>query len=439
MKLLIVSPRFPPTNAADCHRVRLLIPYLVAAGIAIEVLAVAPECVDANVDPWLESGLPDTVPIHRVKSLGRTRVPGMRNLSARSIVALYREGRRLLSVDSDRFDLVFFSTTEFPLHVLGPLWQKVAGVPCCMDFQDPWVTDYYALRPNVRRPGGSTKYAIASWIHRRLESRVVKRCAGFLAVSPRYLADLVVRYGERASLPPRLVAPFPADPKEFARLQVSSASESDEKRRVIRYVGIGSDYMRVAATIFFSTWHNLEGDTSFGEFKFEAFGTSYSNRSDAEKVFEAIAKKVGLRGNVAEETSRVPYSIALSLLATAHGIVVFGSDDVSYTASKLYPCLLAGPPVLAILQENSPAVAFLRDVGGCDLVTFGDNSDPVEQRQVIQAYFDRVGGRSPRVPILSAEFSRYSAKTQAEQIEIWLRDVVEFACSRSDVVHRNRV
>ena len=38
MKILIVSPHFPPTNAADMQRVRLILRYLKEAGVEAEVL-----------------------------------------------------------------------------------------------------------------------------------------------------------------------------------------------------------------------------------------------------------------------------------------------------------------------------------------------------------------------------------------------------------------
>ena len=39
MRLLLVSPRFPPSSAADSQRLRLLLPHLASAGCKAEVLA----------------------------------------------------------------------------------------------------------------------------------------------------------------------------------------------------------------------------------------------------------------------------------------------------------------------------------------------------------------------------------------------------------------
>ena len=40
MKVLIISPHFPPTNAPDMQRVRMILPYLSESGMTAEVLAV---------------------------------------------------------------------------------------------------------------------------------------------------------------------------------------------------------------------------------------------------------------------------------------------------------------------------------------------------------------------------------------------------------------
>lgn len=201
MRLLIVSPHFPPTNAADMQRVRLILPYLKEAGVEAEVLGVESEQVASPEDPWLVPGLPPDVPIHRVMALGLKwrRVPGLGTLNFRSYGALRRKGDELLR--SGRFDLVYFSTTQFGVHLLGPRWKRRYGVPFVMDYQDPWVSDYYREHPEVTPPGGRLKYAITSWISRRDEPRVLRECSGITSVSDAYLRQLENRYDFLKILP----------------------------------------------------------------------------------------------------------------------------------------------------------------------------------------------------------------------------------------------
>ena len=194
--ILILSPHFPPSNAPDMQRVRLLLPYLREQGWEAEVLAVEPGQVAAPVDSWLTDGLPPDVPVHRVAALGLGwgRIPGLGMLIFRALGALRRTGDAL--VKSGRFNLVYFSTTQFGVHTLGPRWQRRFGVPFVMDYQDPWVNDYYRQHTAAVPPGGRIKYAVADRLNRWAEPRVLRHCAGITSVSgedPRQL-----RSGRRA-------------------------------------------------------------------------------------------------------------------------------------------------------------------------------------------------------------------------------------------------
>src|SRR5207249_2721529 len=93
-RLLIVSPHFPPTNAADMQRVRMVLPHLKETGWDCEVLAVHPQQVAAPCDPWLEECLPANIQVHRVRPLGLRwgTIPGFGALAFRAFRALSSSG-----------------------------------------------------------------------------------------------------------------------------------------------------------------------------------------------------------------------------------------------------------------------------------------------------------------------------------------------------------
>src|SRR6266568_3644445 len=148
-RLLIVSPHFPPTNAADMQRVRMLLPYLGEVGWECEVMAVHPQQVAAPRDPWLETGLSANIRVHRVRALGFGwgKIPGLGSLAFRALPGLRTKGDHILS--ERKFDLVYFSTTQFGVHSLGPRWRQTLATPFVMDYQDPWVNDYYRHHPKM--------------------------------------------------------------------------------------------------------------------------------------------------------------------------------------------------------------------------------------------------------------------------------------------------
>jgi hypothetical protein len=68
-----------------------------------------------------------------------------------------------------------------------------------------------------------------------------------------------------------------------------------------------------------------------------------------------IAESEGVADLVSETPQRIPYLEALGLLRKADTILLIGSDEPHYTASKIFPALLAGRPCLALFHRASSA------------------------------------------------------------------------------------
>ncbi len=65
----------------------------------------------------------------------------------------------------------------------------------------------------------------------------------------------------------------------------------------------------------------------------------------------------------------------MKCLKDAEALIVPGSDDPGYTASKICAYVIANKPMLAIFHEDSSAVSVLRDAGAGTVVTFKDRTD----------------------------------------------------------------
>ena len=426
IRVLAVSPRFAPTNGADTHRLRLLLAYAAAGGWAVEVLAVDSADVVGPVDSWLEEGLPAYVPVHKVRAW-RLRGWGLNGLAQESFWPLYSKGCTLLS--TGRFDLVFFSTTEFALHMLGPMWRQKFGVPFCMDYQDPWVNDYYRYHPEVIPPGGRFKYAIVDHLHRLMERLVVRTCSGYLAVSETYLADLRRRYGATVKNKPMIVKPFPAEPGEVAALRGNAGSDMRVGSSTIwRYIGRGGPDMVKAASAFFEAWGRAVATGTLARMaaSFEAYGTSYAAAGKGEKTFEPLVVGTPLTALVRENPDRLGYSAMLRMLLQSDALVVFGSDDPAYTASKIYPYLLAGKPLLAIFHEDSSVVRLMHDVGGGVCVTFNERTSTAELANAIGLRWFEQNQSQHTVAVDAAAFEPYTAKAQARDVGTWFEQALAY-------------
>ena len=427
LRILAVSPRFAPTNGADTHRLRLLVSHASSAGWKVEVLCVEPSDDIGPTDPWLAKGLPADIAVHRVRALP-LRGWGLRGLAQRSIWPLYRRGSELLA--TGRFDLVFFSTTEFAVHLLGPLWRRRSGVPFCMDYQDPWVADFYRRHPNVVPPGGRMKFMLADRFHRIAERIVAPACSGFLSVSQDYLDDLVVRYGETCRRRPWLVRPFPAEPTEMGRIGAACpdapADSSLTAIQTWRYVGAIAPHMLKSASGFFEAWLAAMdcGLVVEGDIRFQARGTSYARAGSGAKTLAPIMASSRLAPWVEEDPDRLSYSATLAALVQSSALVVFGSDEPAYTASKIYPYLMSGKPVLALFHKRSPVVELIRAVGGAVCVTFDEATASSQLADaILDAWFRRRQYDRP-VPLDRAALRPFTAATQAREIGSWFRSVV---------------
>src|SRR3954467_10454229 len=111
-RVLIISPHFPPVNAADMHRVRQSLPYFRQMGWEPVVITVDEKYVEAySLDHLLGETIPNDIEIHKVKAfdVNKSRKFGLGSLSMRAYYYMLKKGDELLR--SRKFDLVYFSTT----------------------------------------------------------------------------------------------------------------------------------------------------------------------------------------------------------------------------------------------------------------------------------------------------------------------------------------
>lgn len=416
--VLVVSPHFPPINAPDHQRVRMALSHLREFGWEPVVLAVAPEFSDNNRDDSLEETIPEDIEIHRVRALpaGLTRRVGIGNLALRSHPYLRAKGSELLS--SRSFDLIFFSTSLFPVMSLGPVWRKRFGTPYVLDFQDPWLSDYYkdsALTP----PGGKLKYALSNVLGRALEPRVVKEAAHILVVSPAYPELLRARYPDLNGKG-FTVLPFAASETDFDSARASKINHdvfvpNDGFIHWV-YAGVVGAIMEKSLRAFFLALQSrLRSEPALrNSLKIHFVGTDYADAARARKTVEPIAAEFDLAGIVKERTDRLPFLTTLKLLSDADALLIFGSDDPSYSASKLFPYILAHKPLLVVVHEESLVCEIVRKTRAGTLVTFRSDSNPGETATQIERVWFESSSEQPATDW--KEFERYTARSMTKSL-----------------------
>ncbi|WP_263831198.1 glycosyltransferase [Salinibacter sp.] len=431
-RVLVVSPRFPPINAPDVHRVRHSLTHFQANGWQPEVWRVDPNRVERERDPLLAKTLPDDAKVRTVGAFDPdwTRLAGLGSLPLRSLPFYFWHGTRRLARGD--VDLVYFSTTAFPIMVLGRYWKRRFGIPYVIDMQDPWHTDYYVGKPKEEQP---PKFWFSYRLHKYLEPVAMQGVDGIVSVSQGYCDTLQNRY---ANVTPDMceVIPFGATEVDFEVMEDSGVTQPfvdpDNDTIDVVYAGRGGHDMELAARGLFGALRRgrEEQPALFGRVRMHFVGTSYAPTGEGEKTIEPIAEEYGVADAVTEHTDRIPYFQSLRLLRDADHLVVPGSDDPDYTASKLYPYILSRRPVLAAFHENSSVVDILRETEAGTAVTFDGRTDPEDLTQKVLDAWAPMLERLPYSPDTDWEaFQPYTAEAMTQrQVEVFDR-VVSMASS----------
>ena len=377
-RVLMISPHFPPDSSAASHRVRLLAPHLPEAGWEPTVVTLDPSAYEGRLDPGLESLVPRSVRVVRATawSSGATRWAGLGDLGLRAFTGLRHASRSLLA--RERFDALFI--TVYPVYpaLLGPRLKAEFRIPFVLDYQDPWVGEWG--RSVGGGPGGAADWK--SRASRRLgmwlEPRAVAAADALVAVSQGTIDGIVKRVPGAARLPHGVI-PLGFEPTDFESLRLRSPSSTpfDPSDGLVHlcYVGTllptGIDTLHL---LFGALAHARREDPAAARLRLHFFGTSNQSASDRYRVLP-VARESGVADAVTEVPGRLDYLDALSVLTRSSAILLLGSSERHYTASKLYPALLAKRPILALFHEASSVVSILRAAASeptVRVVTYGD-------------------------------------------------------------------
>ena len=358
------------------HRVRQCLPYLERSGWEAEVVAVEPAYIESySIDNLLVKTIPNSIKVHYVKAwnVAKTRKFGLGSLSMRSYFQYQKKGNELLSKGS--FDLVFFTTTAFHVMALGPYWKKKFKIPFVLDIQDPWRNDFYLSKPRAERP---PKFWVAYSIDKYLEARTVPFADAIISVSKGY-CDSFKKWYPHFDISTCAVIPFGAVATDFELMERESPNIGKivfPKSKInIVYIGRGGHDMQFSLRLFFKViYQGLQQHKEiFEKIQCWFIGTSYAMEGRGGKTVEPIAFEEGVAEYVTEITDRIPYFTALFLLKKADILFVPGSVDNSYTASKIFPYILAQRPLLSCFHKRSSIIDILQQSKAGQVVSFGDD------------------------------------------------------------------
>jgi hypothetical protein len=360
------------------QRIRMSLPYFKENGWEAEVITVDEQYYDVQKDPYLLKSLPTHIQIRKVKALSKkwTSKLGLGSLALRSMWFYMKEVNQLLK--KQHFDLIYFSTTEFPICILGTYWKKKFNIPYVIDMQDPWHSDYYQNKPKTERP---KKYWISYRLHQFLEPIAMKNVDGLIAVSQAYIDTLQNRYARLKKVPSKVIT-FGAFEPDFDFVKSNEKLFSSSNQKIIGsfnfvYVGRGGHDMKPALLLLFKALQKglAEIPAIFSKIKLHFIGTSYAPKGEGISTIEPLAYKMGLTNHVNEQTNRISFYQSIYTLLKADVLLIIGSDDPQYTASKIYPYILAERPLLAFFHPESSAAQIIEDCNAGKVVSLIEDSE----------------------------------------------------------------
>lgn len=433
-RVLIVTSSYAPAMIADMHRARHLAWELPKIGWQVEILSPdgsyqQPSCMDEDGAQFFA---PVTVTHYVTGFLSRLfRFLGIGSIGWRALLPMLLAGRKLLR--EREFDLVYFSTTQFPLFLLGPAWKVWLGIPFILDIHDPFFKEDMPL-PVWARP--SLKHSVSRWLARYIESLSVSDATGLVSVSPDYLEALRLRHGSNGPAwlgeDRHAVIPFAVSERDFdvARTTDPRVFVPAEKQPVrIVYVGAGGPIMHRSFQLLCKALAYLrERDPGLLDgVRIELFGTMLGWRNGDPRHLTDIARDQGVADLVSEDPRRVSYRNSVELLMEAEGALVLGVDDLGYMPSKLFGYALSGKPLLAAVRRDSPAYMQFQRVPGLGHVIWFDASDDmpvVEAAREVGSFLHEAAARMnfARRALLDAFSAPAMARRHAMLFEACLAD-----------------
>jgi len=371
-RVVIIGSDFTPSSYPPALRVRFFAQHLAEFGWEPTILTIDPKEYEWEVDKENEHLLPKDLRVIRtpVVPISTTRKLGLGDIGLRSLWHHWRALSKLCR--TEQVDLVLIPVPPYYPAIIGRLAHLYYKVPYVVDFIDPWVTLNYWNLPGSQRP---VKRTISYGLSRLLEPFALK-CVGHIVGVSKATTDGVVDRYSWLSEADATEIPYGAAANDFDYLRAQPRRQSfftnDDKNFHMSYVGRGGEDMKVALRGLFKAIKKGLNERSevFQRLRLHFIGTTYAPKADGKYQVMPVAREFGLEDYVSEHPGRVAYLDALQILVDSDALIVPGSDRPHYTASKIFPYILAKKPLLALFHENSSVVRIVTETKAGAVITF---------------------------------------------------------------------
>jgi hypothetical protein len=405
-RVVLVAPEFPPSNTAGAHRPRLLAKHLPDYGWTPTVLTIRRDRIEGPLDPMLEQLLDPGLEVVRTGALPVRPLRIIGDIGLRSVgphawrlSAMVRRG----DVDA----IVIFGPPWFSF-ILGPLMRRCFGTPYVIDYIDPWISDWTSGHPLPSKGWFYHRAAVA------IEPAVIRQASHVTAVSRGFLDELQERYPwldrGRTTAMPYGAEPDDIDAAARAGLTPPDFRAGDGAFNVCFTGAIqprGGELLRAALR---GAGELRDAGSALAQrLRLRFYGTSNLTWGQGRYAVLPIARELGIADAVSEIPERIPYLQAMAVLGAADVVLVMGSSAAQYDASKLYPAMVSGRPILAICHADSSMRQVMDETEAGCCVTFSNVEELEHRAGEIRRALEALARREPRRPD-PAVMARFSAR-----------------------------
>lgn len=385
--MAIIGADFVPSSLPPALRIRFFAAHLRDFGWEPIVIATDPRYYENRVDPENVCLLPEELQVIRTAAWPArlTRKFGLGDLGMRSVWYHWQVLKKLCR--EQPVDLIFLPVPPYVPMVLGRLAHREFGIPYVVDYIDPWGTPYYWTLPRAQRP---PKWALAAAMARLLEPFALRRVAHVVGVS-KGTTDFVVGKYPWLHASDATEIPYGGEPRDWEyireHMRANPIFNPSDGLLHMSYVGRGgADMVPALRAVFAAVKKGLQASPEvFGRLRLHFVGTAYGPDGRGQEQVMPVAREAGIDSVVQEHPGRVSYLEAMQVLSDSHALLVVGSEQPHYTASKIFPYILACKPLLAVFHRASSVVSILRETGAGDPVTFSEQDRVSEKSEEIAA------------------------------------------------------
>jgi hypothetical protein len=419
-RVAIIGADFTPSSLPPALRIRFFAQHLPEFGWWPIVITTDAKHYEREVDPENSCLLPESLEVIRTGAFNVkwTRKLGVGDVGMRS---MWHHWRALSALHRRRkIDLLFIPVPPYVPMILGRLAYHRLGIPYVIDYIDPWVNDYYSKLPKAQRP---PKWAFSSKLARTLEPVSLKHVAHIVGVSKGTTDSVVERYSW-LSEEDAVAIPYggeAGDPEYLrAHPRQNNIFNRDDGLFHISYIGAYTEAMQSTLRALFAALR-LGAERApelFKRLRLHFVGTTYAPDKAAYCRVLPIAREMEVEGFVDEHPTRVSYLDALQLVLDSHALLILGSDTPHYTASKIFPYILAHKPLLTVFHEASSVVKIVRETQAGEVITFSDQCPPSEKVQEIYEELERfiLNSADYRPPTRWEAFEPYTTRAMTARL-----------------------